>query len=301
MVPPHRPPSSSQRMPFLPLLGLNLELEYDPDNYLDRFIYETGVWEPFVVGSLGAFVRPGDICVDVGANGGYLSLMMASFAGPEGRVLSFEPQHEMVEKLRRNCDLNPTLAASIEIFPCGLGNTPGTMFISPDKGIGLGNAALSSTRTPATTHSVEVQKLDSFGLERVDCLKVDVEGMELAVLQGAEETITRCRPHLIVETLRTHPPERHKPIEDYLRSLGYRLYGLDLQAEEFVAIGYPHYPQDDTIALHPAWAYHRPPRCIPSDQPSYPSYRAVPPELRAKVLKLIRESLGASAVDRSAD
>jgi hypothetical protein len=88
-------------------------------------------------------------------------------------------------------------------------------------------------------------------LERVDLLKVDVEGMKLDVLSGADQTIRRSLPHIIFETLRALAPEHHRPIELHLRSLGYITYGLNYKTARFEEIRYPNYPQDNSYAIHP--------------------------------------------------
>lgn len=239
-------------IPYLPTITAGLQLECDLDNFIDRFVHTHGIWEPLVVAALSTLVRPGDTCIDVGANAGYQSLLMGHFAGPTGRVYSFEPNLAIVKKLRRNLELNPRLIDRVEILTFGLGDTPKEMFVSPATDEGAGNAVLCDGKYSHTTHAVEIRTLDSFPLERVDCLKIDVEGMELDVLRGAEHTIRRWVPHIIFETLTTHPPEKHRPLEDFLRSLGYHLFGLNLQTSEFFGITFPHYPQEDTFAIHPA-------------------------------------------------
>ncbi len=239
-------------IPYLPTIAAGLQLECDLDNFIDRFVLTHGIWEPLVVAALSALVRPGDTCIDVGANAGYQSLLMGHFAGPTGRVYSFEPNLAIVRKLRRNLELNPRLIERVEIITFGLGDTPREMFVSPATDEGAGNAVLCDGQYSHTTHAVQIRTLDSFEIERVDCLKIDVEGMELEVLQGAERTLRRWVPHIIFETLTHHAPEKHRPLEDFLRSLGYQLFGLNLQTSEFFGVTYPYYPQEDTFAIHPA-------------------------------------------------
>lgn len=247
-------PADSQIIDYLPQLNLGLRLECNPENFIDRFVLAHGLWEPLVVSALSVLVRPGDVCVDVGANAGYISLLMGRFVGPTGRVISFEPNVEVTRKFIRNIGLNPDLELTVELHTVGLSSRDTKMFVSPDTVVGIGNAGLTPSPSESASLEVTVTTLDSFNLEKLDCLKVDVEGMELDVLRGAEQTIQRFRPNIIFETLRNLPPEHHRPIEQYLRSFGYILYSLNHRSGNFTATTYPHYPQDDTFAIHPSRA-----------------------------------------------
>lgn len=240
-----------QIIDYLPQLNLGLKLECDPANYIDRFVLSNGLWEPLVVSALTALIKPGDVCVDVGANAGYISVVMGRFAGDNGRVLSFEPNAEVTGKFLRNISLNPGLRRTVELRTIGLGKEASQMFVAPDTGDGIGNAGLATKASEQTTHQVDVATLDSFNLSRLDCMKVDVEGMELDVLHGAEATIRKFYPNIVFETLTMLPPEKHKPVEDFLRGLGYRIYCLNVKQSRFEEVSYPNYPQDDSFAIHP--------------------------------------------------
>lgn len=240
-----------QVIDYMPQLKLGLQLECDPQNYIDRFVLANGFWEPLVVSALSAMVRPSDVCVDAGANAGYISIIMARLVGCAGRVLSFEPNEQVIRKFRRNVALNQEIRSCVELHAVGLGKTAARMFVAPDTGVGIGNAGLANCASEGTTNAVQVLTLDSFQLSRLDCMKVDVEGMELDVLMGAASTIKRFLPNIVFETLTMLSPDKHKPIEDYLKSLGYRIYCINAQSGRFEEISYPCYPQDDSYAIHP--------------------------------------------------
>jgi FkbM family methyltransferase len=244
--------SESYIVDYIPQLGLGLRIDCDPQNYIDRFVLSNGFWEPFVLSAIRLLLRQGDVCVDVGANAGYISMVMGSLVGASGRVLSFEPNIDVLDKFSRNIALNPNLKDVVELLTVGLGRESKEMYVAPDLGVGMGNATLVASASEGTTHEVCIKTLDSFELPRLDCLKVDVEGMEIEVLSGAEETIRRCHPHIIFETLTAHPPEFHKPLEEFVRDLGYRTYALNLEDARFEEITYPYFPQEDTYAIHPS-------------------------------------------------
>jgi hypothetical protein len=83
--------ASSTVVNYLSQLGFELKLECESSNFIDHKILHEGFWEPLVVGTLMGLVKPGNICIDVGANAGYLTILMGALVGDSGRVLSFEP------------------------------------------------------------------------------------------------------------------------------------------------------------------------------------------------------------------
>ncbi len=225
-----------------------LRLELNPGFLIDRIILEHGYWELHVTLYVQLLIQPGWTCVDVGANAGYVTLPMAQKAGPSGKILAFEPNHRVQKKLLRNLELNPEGLAPIELLPFGLGDQPGSARLAEDLGHGLGNATLREAQ-PEDNDPIEIRTLDSFELEKLHFLKVDVEGMELAVLKGASRSLERHRPYVLFETLTTISPETHKRCEDFLRERDYVCYNLDFKSESLVEVRYPNYPQEDTLAL----------------------------------------------------
>lgn len=245
-------PIQPQVVDYVGQLNLGLRIECDPTNFIDRYILATGMWEPLVISALHALVKPGDVCIDVGANAGYISLVMAGLVGATGKVLSFEPNRAIVPKFRRNFELNPLLQSRVELHTTGLGREAATMFLAPDERDIVGNASLVASAGTATTDFIHVETLDSHCLARVDCMKIDVEGMELDVLRGASKTIATAMPVIVFETLRTRAPEHHLVIADYLRGFGYGIYSLDFERKKFKPITTAEFPQEDTYAIHPA-------------------------------------------------
>jgi FkbM family methyltransferase len=157
----------------------------------------------------------GDRVVDVGANIGALTLPLGQMVGPAGSVIAFEPQPENNALLRLNVGDNMTFS----VYECALGETPGTTRI-PRLG-DLGHQNYGRVTTDSGDHVVEVRTLDSFNLESVRLIKIDVEGAESAVLRGAADTIRRCRPVLYVENDRK---EKSDELVRLIQSYGYRMY-----------------------------------------------------------------------------
>ena len=145
---------------------------------------------------------PGSVFVDVGANQGYYSLGANSRVGEDGQVFAFEPNPTMLVRLRRNVDLSQ--AKRIKIFESALSDVPGEclLHVPPDPAM-HGHASLKKQGwTGHLTATVPVCRLDDVlgdELARLDTIKIDAEGSELAILRGAEQVVTRFQPSILVE------------------------------------------------------------------------------------------------------
>ena len=142
-------------------------------------------------------VKPGDVVLDLGGGWGDTALYFAHRAGPEGRIYSFECMPENQAIFRRNLELNPELASRITLVPAAAWSVSGETI----RFIG-GGPSSRVTGDGAVTASVPSLAVDDFvrdhRLDRVDVIKMDIEGSEARALAGARGTIGRCRPALAV-------------------------------------------------------------------------------------------------------
>ncbi len=184
--------------------GFRFELH--PYYWIDRSILAFGGYDLPLLRFLHERLRPGAVCLDVGANLGQVSVHMAALVGPEGRVLSFEPLPHVRERLLRHVAANG-VAAWVEVHPLALSNTSGTAtfhFAEPAvTNQGMGSLVMGGHPSLALRCEVRTVRLDDFLAERriehVDWIKMDVQGAEPLLLDGARATLTRCSPELLVE------------------------------------------------------------------------------------------------------
>ena len=242
LLPPGLRLSTANRWPNL-RKSMPEGLEFVYDRYLGdvrvnintRFKVERIMWsdafEPALIHLLKRTARPDWVAFDVGANVGAVSLALARFSGPAGRVHAFEPGPPNLVRLRANLAINPALAANITVHEAGVGDAPGELRWQEEAG-NPGNAMLGADGT----HAVPVITLDDFsakqGLSRLDFIKVDVEGMELNVFRGAQQTLNKFRPVIYFETLSRfgdeHGSKNFGLIEQLLTgSCRYKLYSLE--------------------------------------------------------------------------
>jgi FkbM family methyltransferase len=182
----------------------------------------------------GEFVKPGMTVLDIGAHRGFYTLLFSKRVGPTGRVLSFEPSLRERKKLLRHVRIN--FRKNVGVKDCALGAADGAGELYVVSGIETGCNSLRppDTRAPVSAVKVQVRKLDEVlseeKIEKVDFIKLDVEGGELNVLKGAGKLLeTEPRPVILCEVLdmRTKPwgyPARL--IADYLEERNFVWFEL---------------------------------------------------------------------------
>jgi FkbM family methyltransferase len=209
----------------LELDGLRLVVPRGSDG-----LYGEG-YEPKVTAALTRLVRPGHVCADLGANIGFFALLMAQRSGPRGRVVAFEPREDIAGYLARNIALN---AGRVRIELRRAAVTDGTTDVV-DLHSGAPGSEMRSTilegfaerEEPAGKQviSVPAVALDAcFGPgDRLDVLKMDIEGAEAVALAGARRILAEQRPVFVVEFHR----DVGWPVIEHFAAAGYRFEKFD--------------------------------------------------------------------------
>ncbi len=224
---------------------------------IDFAIYTMGTFERSTVKVLKKLIHSGDTVLDIGANIGSHTLHLATMVGPKGRVIAFEPTDYAYAKLQKNLELNSQLAKVVIAEQLLLCRTTG----KPIRKERYSSWPLETTPNVhplhrgrmMTSNHANVLSLDEYAkqqsLSRVDLIKIDVDGQELPVLQGAEVTLRRFRPLLVAEMAPYIHEEEHSSFEEliqFLKGMGYRYqeYGIsrssELDAKKFrhqIAVG----------------------------------------------------------------
>jgi FkbM family methyltransferase len=164
-----------------------------------------GTYEPELRQIFRAVLPVGGIAMDVGANVGWHTLLMAHLVGEGGRVLAAEPNPSVRKRLEDNLKLNRF--RQVEVIPHAIADTEGAVdFYGPDAddaSSGDGHVITAAAMAQRGVIRVETRRVDAILLatqiERLDLIKIDVEGFEWPVLQGAVQTIAKFRPHIVFE------------------------------------------------------------------------------------------------------
>ncbi len=188
---------------------------------------------------LSRYLKADCSAIDCGANIGAAGVRMGARMQGKARLVVIEPGPPLVERLRKNLDLNASIKERTLVVNAGVGETPGELYWNPDVA-NAGNANLldsSGTRVPITTVDDIVAKN---GIMNVGFIKIDVEGMELDVIKGALRVIERDRPVLYYEASLGYEKRIGKKyvleIEQFLSARGYKIGHWDKQFREI------HYP-----------------------------------------------------------
>ena len=182
----------------------NVEWLLDLDEGLQLALY-LGVYERSTTRALARLVGPQAVVIDVGANIGAQALPVATRLGGEGRVIAVEPADVAMTRLRQNCALNPALADRVTLVHRAL--------VAPGERAASSYFASWPLSTVPGAHPVHQgapeassaigSTLDGLigelGLARVDLIKLDVDGNEIPVLQGASATLARHHPIVVFE------------------------------------------------------------------------------------------------------
>ena len=216
-----------------------------------------GSYEPELRAIFRAVLPPGGVALDVGANTGWHTLLMARLAGEAGRVLAVEPNPHVRIKLEENLAINRT--TQVEVLACALAEGAGTVqFMAPaadDAGSGDGHVAGAGELARGDLVAVPTRALDDVAgeLARLDLVKIDVEGYEWPVLRGAEATVARLRPHIVFEYDRDYAARgggTPELIAGYFARHRYRLHAVGRDVSR--AIDAAHWPVSANVWAVPA-------------------------------------------------
>lgn len=199
-------------------MKMSLDLQTEKDHWL-------GTYEPELQSAIKDIVQLGWVVYDVGANIGYISLMLAQAAGNQGKVISFEALPANIERLLKNVELN-SLEQRIRVVHAAVGATsaPAKFLVGPSGA--MGKAEGSAGRTAGHSDSIDVPgyALDDFvyleGNPVPNMVKMDIEGGEVLALPGMLRLLNEVRPLVFLEL---HGPEAAKVAWETFQRAAYRI------------------------------------------------------------------------------
>ena len=193
---------------------------------------------------LRRFIPEDAVVLDVGGHAGQFAKLFARLA-PKGRVISVEPGAYALSILRIAIRINRL--GNISIVASGLSDTPGeatlNVPVKPSGSIGFGLSHIggpASVGRPSVSETIPLTTVDLLsaaeGLQRLDFIKADIEGWELRMIVGAEETLRRFRPALMLEVNRealAKAGDTPEALFAYFDRLDYRGFALSGDGSRF--------------------------------------------------------------------
>lgn len=200
-----------------------------------------GCHEPEVARLIARLVPAGATCLDVGANIGAHALVMARAAGPDGRVIAFEPHPELCERLRENVALNA--GARVEVVCAAVAERDGSAELHPFEPGAFHRGSSTLLAAPAVDERPRARAAATlrvptlcgatierrFDLSRCDFVKIDVEGYDGVVLESLAALVERTRPTIVFEHRGSTWAATGSSVADTLerlRGLGYALFAI---------------------------------------------------------------------------
>ena len=180
----------------------------DVNDRLQKRILEAGIHERAETEVLPQFVPEGGVALDIGANIGYYTLLLSKMVGPRGHVHALEPLDLNYEKLVWHVRNNSL--TNVTTHKCAAGDTPSlrrVQFSLPSGPVNLGGFHLFGRDCRQGENGVEITTvriddvIEEWGIDRLQFMKIDVEGYEAMVLSGATKTIARFKPTIMIEIL----------------------------------------------------------------------------------------------------
>lgn len=181
--------------------------------------------------SILSFIDPGDIVLDIGGNIGQTALIIGHKVGKTGKVISFEPYPATIEKFERNLSLNDSIS-NVRLEKFGLGDRETKLLMHQDSvtNSGANRVVHQSLKEKTGVEEISIRTLDSYikekNISKIDLIKIDVEGFEMSVLKGGQQTLSEYKPDLFIELSTENLKDQETSGEElikFLENIGYKI------------------------------------------------------------------------------
>jgi len=213
--------------------GHDFSIFISPQNgFIDKHIYLYGIYEPHILDLIAKYLKEGGVFIDIGANIGQHSLFAGSIVGNSGKVYSFEPIPYIYNQLLDSVKINH-FENIITAHNTALGEKDGTETLYVETNNVGGSSIVGHHGIENKKISITIKKVDDIlaNVERINMIKIDVEGYEYEVLSGMQKTLARCNPIIILEfsgqLYFAKDKTRGEKIISLLENAGYDLYDIE--------------------------------------------------------------------------
>lgn len=189
-------------------------LPYENDHIQKNIFFNQSFYELEMLEDIRSRIGEGKVIIDIGANIGNHSIFFGKICKAK-KVFSFEPQCKVFDVLKKNININE-LENIVSLYNIGLGSEEKKVSLEVIDEKNCGSNKLNLDKSG----NIDVKLLDDIVEERIDLIKIDVEGMELEVLKGAKNILSKYKPILYIEAATKEELEK---IYIYLNTFGYKI------------------------------------------------------------------------------
>ena len=212
-------------------LGSSFSLFISPSNgFIDKHIFLYGIYEPFIFDLFAKYIRPGMTVIDVGANIGEHTVYAACLVGNKGSVYSYEPIPRLYKQIHDSVGQNH-FESIVHTKNYALGKEDITEKLHVSKNAGGSSIVHDDDTQDIITVTVKKGDSELLLLNKVDVVKIDVEGYEYEVLLGMKEVLRRDMPLIFIEfsggAYIAQGKDHGEKILSFLREGNYSLYDIE--------------------------------------------------------------------------
>lgn len=211
----------------------DLKIQIHTGSFFEWEIFFKGYYEGFVCRLLKEYIKPGNTCIDIGANVGTNTLLMAKLAGPKGSVYAFEPNPGYFQRLKENLALNDF--ENVHTLMKGIDTQAGQakLFVAGGP-VKTASMVDYSDQPGAIQCTIELTSADEClgDLKRCDFIKIDVDGIEGRIMQSCAKVLEKFRPVVLFEYCESAWSKAEwsfSKTADQFQALNYRLHQVDLR------------------------------------------------------------------------
>ena len=200
------------------------------NDYVGRAAYFVGELDRKITWICRRIVRPGDTVLDIGANIGFVTVLLSSLVGKDGNVYAFEPNPRLYHLLEKTLKKNQS--TNIHLFQIAIGNVQRSMDLRiPKNNAGAASLVRNRDERDCEVVQVPVRRLSDIisdeGIQSIRFIKIDVEGFEAEVFRGGLDALKEIRPEAILfEQNEVEGAIRDQPAIKILQDLDYSFFSI---------------------------------------------------------------------------
>jgi len=223
------------------------------NSFIEWSIFMHGSYEPEIEATIRTRVKEGMTCLDIGANVGVNTLLLAFACGSTGKVLAFEPRDDLFRRLQANCKLNVLTNVTANCFAVSESSGKVSFFTEDSSHCNKGGGSLVAMPIHGITEKITIQKHNAAEepvlteLKACDFIKIDTEGHDAIVLRSLRGLIEKFRPTVVLEYSPEHWMSHQSQFEDVPKILKpgtYKLHAI------------PHLEREITYSIRPQGGFN---------------------------------------------